>query len=275
MTPFAPLTASLKRELDMIPPFQLTLIFFHAHTHTQTHSGLGILPFFVNNFPLIGPFGSGINYHSIFVVIIPMNRFPSWLLFICLFMTAGIAYGQNEAVYDTTIVHPDGRVMRIRISGTDTIIVATIPEVVIKAPPVFSNDEEYRQYMRYRRYAMDVLPYAIESIRMYRKYEAETKGMKSGQAKRYAKTIQQDAKDEFTEPLKTLSRTQGKILVKMIERHLNTSTYNILKDVRGGFNAMKWQTVGKLYGYDLKEGYKPGEDRILDMILNDFEITVE
>ena len=185
------------------------------------------------------------------------------------------AFGQQEAIYDTTIVHHDGRVMRIRIEGNDTIVVATIPEVVIKAPPVFSDDEEYRQYMRYRRYAMDVLPYAIEAIRMYRQYEEETTGMKSGKARKYARSVQQDAKNEFVDPLKNLSRTQGKILVKMIERHLNTPMYDILKDVRGGFNAMKWQTVGKLYGYDLKEGYTPGEDRILDMILNDFEITVD
>lgn len=204
-----------------------------------------------------------------------MNRVFQLILFLCLFASAGDVSGQEETVYDTTIVHRDGRVMRIRITGTDTIVVATIPEVVIKAPPVFSNDEEYRQYMRYRRYAMDVLPYAIESIRLYRKYEAETEGMKSGKAKKYAKTIQKDVKDEFTDPLKNLSRTQGKILVKMIERHLDKPTYDILKDVRGSFNAMKWQTVGKLYGYDLKEGYIPGQDRILDMILNDFEITVE
>ena len=204
-----------------------------------------------------------------------MNRVYQLILFLCLITSATDLFGQQEVIYDTTIVHQDGRVMRIRITGTDTIVVATIPEVVIKAPPVFSNDEEYRQYMRYRRYAMDVLPYAIESIRLYRKYEAETAGMKSGKAKKYAKTIQKDVKDEFTDPLKNLSRTQGKILVKMIERHLDKPTYDILKDVRGGFNAMKWQTVGKLYGYDLKEGYIPGQDRILDMILNDFEITVE
>lgn len=165
--------------------------------------------------------------------------------------------------------------MRIRITGSDTIVVATMPEVVIKAPPVFSDDEEYRQYMRYRRYAMDVLPYAIESIKLYRQYQEGTEGMKNGKAKKYAKSIQNDAKDEFTDPLKNLSRTQGKILVKMIERHLDKSTYDILKDVRGGFNAMKWQTVGKLYGYDLKEGYIPGQDPILDMVLRDFEITIE
>jgi len=165
--------------------------------------------------------------------------------------------------------------MRIRISGTDTIFVATIPEVVVKAPRVFSNDEEYRQYMRYRRYATQVLPYAIESIKLYRKYEQETADMKKGQARKYAKELQKDVKDDFTDPLKDLTRTQGKILVKMIERHLNTPMYDVLRDVRGGFTATKWQTVGKLYGYDLKERYSPGEDKILDMILNDFEITIE
>lgn len=204
-----------------------------------------------------------------------MNRLAQLITIVCLVLLSGDLVGQSETTYDTTIIHQDGRIMRIRITGSDTIVVATIPEVVIKAPPVFSNDEEYRQYMRYRRYAMDVLPYAIESIRLYRKYQAETEGLKEGKARKYAKTIQKDVKGEFTDPLKNLSRTQGKILVKMIERHLNTSTYDILKDVRGGFNAVKWQTVGKMYGYDLKEGYIPGQDRILDMVLDDFEITIE
>lgn len=108
-----------------------------------------------------------------------MNRLFLLISLTCLITITGQVFGQSEVAFDTTIVHQDGRVMRIRINGTDTVVVATMPEVVIKAPPVFSNDEEYRQYMRYRRYAMDVLPYAIESIRLYRKYEAETEGMKT------------------------------------------------------------------------------------------------
>jgi hypothetical protein len=200
---------------------------------------------------------------------------PLICLFV-LFLSGGDLYGQSEpAIYDTTLIYNDGRIMRVRITGTDTIIVASIPEVVVKAPRVFANDEEYRQYMRYRRYATQVLPYAIESIKLYRKYENETNGMRKGQARKYAKQVQKDVKEDFTDPLKDLSRTQGKILVKMIERHLNTPMYEVLKSVRGGFTATKWQTVGKLYGYDLREGYSPGEDKILDMILGDFEIHVE
>ena len=197
-----------------------------------------------------------------------------FLIFSVFLLLSGQANAQEGTVYDTTIIHHDGRIMRVQITGRDTIVVATIPEVMVKAPRIFANDEEYRQYMRYRRYATQVLPYAIESIKLYRKYESETEGMKRSQARKYAKTMQKEAKEDFTDPLKDMTRTQGKILVKMIERHLDTSMFEVLKSVRGTFTAAKWQTVGKLYGYDLREGYSSGEDKILDMILSDFEITV-
>jgi hypothetical protein len=202
-----------------------------------------------------------------------MNRILFCLSLLILSTWAQDSFGQ--AIYDTTMVYPDGRVFRITIQGSDTIAVAQLREVVVKAPPVFADDEEYRQYMRYRRYATEVLQYAIESIRLYRKYQHETEGMNNNQAKRYAKDIQKDVKDDFTDHLKNLSRTQGKILVKMIENHLHMPMYDVLHDVRGGFTATKWQTIGRLYGYDLKEGYTPGEDRVLDMILKDFELNIE
>lgn len=198
-----------------------------------------------------------------------------YLVFLLLILWTARGTGQTSTLYDTTIVHHDGRVMRVRITGSDTIIVATIPEVTVKAPRVFANDEEYRAYMRYRRYATQVLPYAIESIKLYRRYERETAGMKPAQARKHAKKIQKEIKEDFTDPLKDMTRTQGKILVKMIERHLDTPMYEVLKSVRGTFTAAKWQTVGKLYGYDLKDGYSPGEDKILDLILADFEINVK
>lgn len=201
-------------------------------------------------------------------------RFACLLPFFLFLMTLSSGV-RAQATYDTTIVHRDGRVMTIRIRGNDTTVLVVNPEVVVKARPVFADDEEYRHYMRYRRYATRVLPYAIEGIRMYNNYLRETEGLKKGKARKYAKTIQKDAKEEFTDPLKNLSRTEGKILVKMIERHLNTPMYDVLRDVRGSWTATKWQTLGRMYGYDLKEGYQPGQDKILDMILQDFEITVQ
>ncbi|MDQ3017804.1 MAG: DUF4294 domain-containing protein, partial [Bacteroidota bacterium] len=129
-----------------------------------------------------------------------MKQASHLICFLWFLLLANTLSGQS--VYDTTLVYNDGRVMRVRISGSDTIFVATIPEVVVKAPRVFANDEEYRQYMRYRRYAAQVLPYAIQSIKLYRQYERETTGMKRGQARRYAKELQKGVKDDFTDPLK-------------------------------------------------------------------------
>ena len=59
----------------------------------------------------------------------------------------------------------------------------------------------------------------------------------------------------------------------MIERELETTMFQLLKELNGGFSASKWQTVGKLYGYNLKDGYIPGVDRIMDAILQDFDIS--
>lgn len=205
-----------------------------------------------------------------------VRRYIRWMKFLLAASFLLLTYfsGFCQAEYDTTIVYPDGRVMQVRISDGDTIMRAWIPEVIVKAPPVFADDEEYRQYMRYRRYAASVLPYAIESIKLYNRYLKETEGLPRGKAKKVAKEIQNEAKEEFTDPLKNLSRTQGKILVKMIERHLDKPMFDVLYDIRGMWAATKWQTMGKLYGYDLKDGYTPGEDKMMDLVLKDFEIDV-
>ena len=73
--------------------------------------------------------------------------------------------------------------------------------------------------------------------------------------------------------MKNLTRTQGKILIKMIEKELDTPFYTLLKDLRGGFTATYYNEFGKFYGYQLKDGYIPGEDSILDAVLYDFNIS--
>lgn len=61
----------------------------------------------------------------------------------------------------------------------------------------------------------------------------------------------------------------------MIEKELNTPFYDLLKSLRGGFTATYWNSLGKIYGYNFKEVYQPGEDKILDAVLHDFDISYE
>ncbi|TAK40350.1 MAG: DUF4294 domain-containing protein, partial [Saprospiraceae bacterium] len=75
--------------------------------------------------------------------------------------------------------------------------------------------------------------------------------------------------------LKGLTKIQGKILVKMLERELDVPLYELIKTYRGGFSAGYWNTMSKFWGYDLKHGYLEGEDPILDAVLQDFVLTQE
>ena len=61
----------------------------------------------------------------------------------------------------------------------------------------------------------------------------------------------------------------------MIEYELDTPMFVLLSNVKSRFSAAKWQTLGKMYGYNLKEGYIPGDDPIMDAILQDFDISYE
>ena len=47
----------------------------------------------------------------------------------------------------------------------------------------------------------------------------------------------------------------------------------LIKNLKGGINATYWSTLGKFFGHRIKEGYQKGEDPILDMVLNDFNIA--
>ncbi len=155
----------------------------------------------------------------------------------------------------------------------DTVIVANLENVSITSPRTFTNDEEYKKYQRYRRAAIVVYPYAVEAIKVFRELEQETADLRKGKKKKYAKHLQKDLKEKFEDPLKKLTRTQGFVLTKMIEREVGTPTYYLIKDLRGGFTASYWNTLSKFYGYKLKNGYVLGEDHILDMVLDDFNIS--
>jgi len=169
----------------------------------------------------------------------------------------------------------DGEVLYYRVENGDTLLLADLADVSVTSFRNFDSDTDYRRYLKYRRYASSVYPYAVEAVKLFKEVRDETEGLKKRKRKRHVRHLQKDLKEDFTDPLKDLSRTQGKILVKMIERKLDLPMYDLLKGLRGGLTAGKWQTVGKLYGYDLKEGYLPGEDPILDAVLQDFEINID
>lgn len=157
----------------------------------------------------------------------------------------------------------------------DTVILAELDDVSITSIRDFESREDRIKYNRYRRYAVNVYPYATEAIRIFRELEEDTKDMKRRKRKKHIRRLNKELKEEFEDPLRKLTKTQGYILFKMIERELDTPMYQLLKNLRGGFNATYWNTIGYLNGYHLKDGYIRGEDPILDAVLDDFDISYD
>ena len=156
----------------------------------------------------------------------------------------------------------------------DTIIIAEdILYVSITSMRKFSSDEEYRKYRKFRRYATKVYPYAKEAILLFRELEYADQYLSKKEKKKRIKELQNQLKEDFEAPLKKLTKLQGKIMIKMIERELDEKMYDLIKNLNGRFKAFYWHNFSKLYSYDLKEGYNVGKYPILDAVLKDFDIS--
>lgn len=155
----------------------------------------------------------------------------------------------------------------------DTLILADLDDFSISSPRSFASQEDYYKYLKFRRYAAIVFPYAQEAIRIFRELEYASKIMSKKERKKKIKELEKRLEEEFEEPLKNLTKLQGKIMIKMIEKEMNASMHSLIKDVKGGFSAFYWHNFSKLYSYDLKEGYNRGQYPILDVVLDDFDLS--
>ncbi len=186
------------------------------------------------------------------------------------YLEEAIAVAPGE-VYGTTTI--DGNIVRILVIDGDTIPVADLGSIQITQQRNFATREDRRRYKQWRRYAAKVYPYAAEAIRLYRQIEDDTKAMKKNKKKKYSRDMEKELKPQYTEELKKLTKSQGYILIKMIERELDRPFYEVVVQLEGRWKAMQWQTLGRWYGYNLKDGYSAEDDQLLESILDDLNIT--
>ncbi|HNW53668.1 MAG TPA: DUF4294 domain-containing protein, partial [Bacteroidales bacterium] len=131
------------------------------------------------------------------------------------------------------------------------------------------NPAESKQWERLVRNVKKAYPYAKLAGIKFNEYSQKIADVKSDKVK---KTMMKQAEDEieaqFGKELRDLTFTQGKILLKLIDRETSNSSYEIVKDFRGNFRAFFYQSFARLFGYDLKARYDPlGEDADIERIV--------
>ncbi len=126
-------------------------------------------------------------------------------------------------------------------------------------------------YNRYERIVGKIYPIADTALQLLTQVEQAEGTMKKKEAKKYKKSLEKELKDKFEDRLKNMSRTEGTVLIEIIERNSGRTMYSILKDVQNGTTAFFWQNLSRVYGYDLKDGYEPESNPMLEAIISNYE----
>ena len=169
----------------------------------------------------------------------------------------------------------DGEIVEVVIDGEDTILLSTLQEISVTSPRFFASNAEYRRYLIYRKYAQDVYPFAVEAIQTYRTIERVTKDLSVWKKRKYARRVQEQLFKKYEDIFKNLTKTQGRIMIHMIERELEIPMYELIRNARGWMTAGYWNALSGIFEYDLKEGYIVGKDPIMDMVLDDFDMKFD
>lgn len=195
------------------------------------------------------------------------------LLLMMIFFTLA-TFAQETVLKFQKVV--DGKVLEGTIDENgDTTYSEQIEMVYVIHKRRFKSKEERLHYHYTVINANIVYPYAVEAIRILRELEATTKDLKKRNRKQHIKKLQDELEEEFKTPLKKLTQSQGKILIKMIEREMEQPMYDLVKDWKGGFSASYWSTIAKMYDVDIKQGYHAEDDPILEMILKSRNVSHE
>lgn len=157
---------------------------------------------------------------------------------------------------------------------TDTLPHMNIPQVDVYPRAKFKSKHAEQQYWKLVWRVKKVYPYAKEAARLYTKYQKEVPPeAKRRERRAYVKKAEDELMALYGPKLKQMSITDGRILIKLIDRETNSTSYDLITNVKGGVPAIFWQGVARIFGNNLKSHYDPlGEDRQIEMIIHFIEM---
>lgn len=152
----------------------------------------------------------------------------------------------------------------------DTVRMTFIKDVVVYPPLKFKNKKQEEFYWRTVRDVRKTLPYAkLAFSTLCETYEYIQTIPDTKQREKHLKQLEKDIFEQYKPVVKNMTKGQGKILLKLINRETDQSSYSIVKAFLGSFRAGFWQTFGRFFGMNMKSGFKPesnDEDAIIDRI---------
>lgn len=160
--------------------------------------------------------------------------------------------------------------IRVALTNVDGELIPWVPirDIYVYSTRLFRSADDQARYNRLRYNVLKVLPYAIYARNRYNRLNQELAGAKNKKEQRkMVNACESEIKDMFNREIKNMTITQGEILIKLIDRETGNSSYDMVKDLKGGFTAFFYQSVARIFGHNLKSRYDPQEDRDIEAII--------
>lgn len=144
----------------------------------------------------------------------------------------------------------------------DEQLMLVLSDVTVYPPIKFKNKKEEEFYWKTVRDVRKTLPYAkLICETLIETYEYIETFPTQKEREEHLKKMEGAVFEQYKPVLKKFTKAQAQMLIKLINRETNQSSYNILKAFLGSFRAGFWQTFGRFFGVNLKTSYKPQSDR--------------
>jgi hypothetical protein len=155
-----------------------------------------------------------------------------------------------------------------RQTNNDTLLeTIQLNEATIVDKRTFSNDTNRYRYNQMRHYVKMILPLMDKAVAMFHEIDSKIATMNDRDSRKYIKSQEKAIKVNFEDQIRKLNVTQGKYLVKLINRQLGKNCYDIAKQLKNPVKAVYYQSWAKLNGINLNQDYIPEENRDLEMIM--------
>ncbi|MBR8535971.1 DUF4294 domain-containing protein [Carboxylicivirga sediminis] len=185
-------------------------------------------------------------------------------------ITALLVYSlTNSSIESQELADSINLILQHRIVNHDTIPHVNLKEVPVIPPYVFKNKRAKRHYGKLVRNVKKVLPYARSAGEKVNTINADLALLTNEKEKKtYLKKAEKELFDEFEAPLRKLTFSQGRLLIKLINRETGNTTYDLIKQFKGGVSAFFWQGIARLFGSNLKSEYHAeSEDKMIEHII--------
>lgn len=164
-------------------------------------------------------------------------------------------------------------VFRARVIDGDTIPEITLVAYNVSAKRTWKSKTAYNRHLRLQKKVVKVYPFAHLAAQKLEQYAMQLDSVQSErEKKKFYKRIEAEIKMEYEGELRKLTVSEGRILIKLLDRETGNTSYTLVTELRGKFSAFFWQGLARIFGHDLKSSYDPyGADKEIEFIVRRIE----